>query len=280
MTNLPGACRNVFRPEVKTVLITFGGTDTRDMARRTLECIEPLCRERGITIRVVAGPGYAHKDAMEARVAEIHQSGNPRVEFTYITNVMSRMMEGADLAICSAGRTVYELAHMRVPAMVLAHHEREARHTFARAHNGFAYLGIMDKVSDAKLRNVFQRLLCPSHANASLTARTTSPSPKTRGTWSNACSLCWNGNNAAAAKTSHGTWMGILLVLRRAGLPVFGARQVQRCSNREPAMDLSGGAFTLLSCETHGKEHNARHRPPWAGAFTFLSHEGMRADRA
>lgn len=154
-----GACRNTFRPEVRTVLITFGGTDTRDMARRTLDCIEPLCRQRGITIRVVAGPGYAHKDAMEARVAELHQSGNPLVEFTYITNVMSRMMEEADLAICSAGRTVYELAHMRVPAMVLAHHEREARHTFARAHNGFAYLGLMDKLSDDKLLSVFTRLL-------------------------------------------------------------------------------------------------------------------------
>ena len=153
-----GAVRNEFRPELKTVLITFGGTDSKNMARRTLDCIEPLCREHGITIRIVAGPGYAHKEAMEAHIASL---GNPLVEFTYITNVMSRMMEGADLAICSAGRTVYELAHMRVPGMVLAHHEREARHTFARAHNGFAYLGIMDKVSDRKIRTVFARLLDP-----------------------------------------------------------------------------------------------------------------------
>lgn len=150
------AVRNDFRPELKNVLITFGGTDAQDMARRTLDCIEPVCRERGIVVRIVAGPGYAHKDAMEAHVAAL---GNPLIEFTYITNVMSRMMEGADLAICSAGRTVYELAHMRVPAMVLAHHEREARHTFARAHNGFAYLGIMDKVSNRKIRTVFTRLL-------------------------------------------------------------------------------------------------------------------------
>ena len=153
-----GASRNEFRSQVKRVLITFGGTDSRDMARRTLDCIEPLCREHGIVIRIVAGPGYAHKDALEAHIAALN---NPLVEFTHITNVMSRMMEGADMAICSAGRTVYELAHMRVPALVLAHHAREARHTFARAHNGFAYLGIMDKVSDRKIRTVFARLLDP-----------------------------------------------------------------------------------------------------------------------
>jgi spore coat polysaccharide biosynthesis predicted glycosyltransferase SpsG len=76
---------------------------------------------------------------------------------------MSRMMEGADLAICSAGRTVYELAHMRVPAMVMAHHERELRHSFARAANGFCWLGLMQPVFHAaKLRRVFLRMLEPA----------------------------------------------------------------------------------------------------------------------
>ena len=151
-----GAARNPLRPELKTVLITFGGADLNDCSRRVLDIIEPICRAYGISIRLVAGPGYAHKDAMEAHLARLD---NPLVQFTWATNVMSRMMEGADLAICSAGRTVYELAHMRIPSMVLAHHEREARHTFARPRNGFAFVGIMDRVSDAKIRNVFLAML-------------------------------------------------------------------------------------------------------------------------
>ena len=150
------AARNPFRPEVKTVLITFGGTDQHDCSRRVLDIIEPICRGYGIAIRLVAGPGYAHKEAMEEHLKKLD---NPLVTFTWATNVMSRMMEGADLAICSAGRTVYELAHMRIPSLVLAHHEREARHTFARPRNGFAFVGIMDRVSDAKIRNVFLAML-------------------------------------------------------------------------------------------------------------------------
>lgn len=153
-----GAARNVFRPEVGTVLVTFGGTDSTDFTRRTLDVIEPLCRARGIHIRVVAGPGYAHSEALSAHIAHL---ANPLVGFTNTTNVMSRMMEGADLAICSAGRTVYELAHMRVPALVMAHHQREAQHSFARAHNGFAYLGIMSTITDKKLGTVFARMLEP-----------------------------------------------------------------------------------------------------------------------
>ena len=151
-----GAARNPLRPETRTVLITFGGTDQRDCSRRVLDIIEPICRAYGIAIRLVAGPGYAHKEAMEAHLRALE---NPLVSFTWATNVMSRMMEGADLAVCSAGRTVYELAHMRVPGMVLAHHEREARHTFARPRNGFAFMGLMDRVDDVKIRNVFLAML-------------------------------------------------------------------------------------------------------------------------
>ncbi len=150
------AARNVWRPEVRTLLITFGGTDQRDCSRRVLDIVEPVCRERDIAIRIVAGPGYVHRREMAERVAELN---NPKIEFAWATNVMSRMMEGADLCLCSAGRTTYELAHMRVPALILATHEREARHTFARPAHGFIFLGLMDSVSDASIRRAFLAML-------------------------------------------------------------------------------------------------------------------------
>lgn len=154
------ARRNVFRPGFGRgggcLLVTFGGTDEPDFTRQTLDVVEPLCRERGVAVRVVSGPGYAHRDALEAHIRELD---NPLVRFEHATNIMSRMMEGADLAICSAGRTVYELAHMRVPGIVLAQHAREAQHTFARAKNGFVYLGIMRAFGARRLEQAFRRLL-------------------------------------------------------------------------------------------------------------------------
>lgn len=136
--------------------MTFGGTDQPDFTRQTLDLVEPLCRERGVAVRVVTGPGYAHRDSLAEHVARLD---NPLIRFEYATNIMSRMMEGADLAICSAGRTVYELAHMRVPGIVLAQHAREAQHTFARARNGFVYLGIMRDFRPGRLEQAFRRLL-------------------------------------------------------------------------------------------------------------------------
>lgn len=150
------AARNSLRPEVKTLLLTFGGTDQKNFTAKILEIIEPHCRQNGIAIRIVAGPGYAHKEALACRLDEL---ANPAISCTWATNAMSRMMEGADLAICSAGRTVYELAHMRIPAIVFATHEREAGHAFARLRNGFLFGGLMDKCPDRRIKQLFLSML-------------------------------------------------------------------------------------------------------------------------
>lgn len=152
------APRNAFRQQVKTLLITFGGTDPNNSAMRCLNIVAPICRAYAIAIRIVAGPGYAHKDELEAALTEL---ANPQFSFAWATNIMSRMMENVDLAICSAGRTVYELAHMRIPALVLATHDREASHNFARARNGFAFVGVAEKITDNRIRNMFLAMLDP-----------------------------------------------------------------------------------------------------------------------
>lgn len=159
------ATRNPFRPGFGhgegCLLITFGGTDEPDFTRQTLDVALSPCLERGIGIRVVTGPGYAHRERLAVYIDSLN---TPSVRFEYATNIMSRMMEGVDLAICSAGRTVYELAHMRIPAIVLAQHAREARHTFARAKNGFVYLGIMRTFRGPLLARALEHLLdSPEH---------------------------------------------------------------------------------------------------------------------
>jgi spore coat polysaccharide biosynthesis predicted glycosyltransferase SpsG len=72
---------------------------------------------------------------------------------------MSSIMEKADLAISSAGRTMYELAHMRVPSIIMSQHEREETHTFARAENGFEYIGLMNPFNSQRLIESFNKML-------------------------------------------------------------------------------------------------------------------------
>ena len=89
-------------------------------------------RKYKIFIQIVTGPGYRGFTHLEKIVSQT--SG---VSLTHATGVISSMMESADIAITSNGRTVYELAHMNIPGIVIPQHEREETHSFAQEQNGF-----------------------------------------------------------------------------------------------------------------------------------------------
>jgi spore coat polysaccharide biosynthesis predicted glycosyltransferase SpsG/CMP-N-acetylneuraminic acid synthetase len=143
-----------FSPRAEEVLVTFGGADSEDLTSRTLRVIAPEARRRGLRISVVTGMGYAHAATLDAQIASF---GTPLVERANGTKRMSEFMERADLAFASSGRTLFELATLRVPAIVMACNARETTHPFARAHGGFEYLGRHDEVTDAALREAFVR---------------------------------------------------------------------------------------------------------------------------
>ena len=68
-------------------------------------------------------------------------------------------MKNADIAFTSQGRTIYELAVLGVPSIVLAQNEREQLHTFAQMDNGFLNLGLGKDVSEEVIKNTFDWLV-------------------------------------------------------------------------------------------------------------------------
>lgn len=161
------ARQNAFRPKARRLLITFGGTDPSDYTRQVLDAALPLCRAHGVAIDIVTGPGYPHIKELEAGIRSLNAAPEnkdiPSISFTHATNVMSQVMEGVDLAVSSAGRTVYELAHMRIPSVILSHNSREYMHTFARPARGFIHLGAVPLAGMPKVAEALARLLEPEY---------------------------------------------------------------------------------------------------------------------
>lgn len=146
-----------FHVNVQRLLIAFGGTDPNDYTREVLQLILEYCAGMGIAIDIITGEGYSHIAELEALIAG---TVKPVIRYTHATGVMSHLMEQADIAICSNGRTVYELAHMNVPAIVLSHHERETTHQYACEANGFIPLGLChDDATKEKLLVALRRLV-------------------------------------------------------------------------------------------------------------------------
>ncbi|MGA2622470.1 MAG: glycosyltransferase [Bacteroidota bacterium] len=141
----------VLRESVTNVLVSFGGTDNNNLTLRCLRALLPLAPSRQFTITVLTGPGYVHRDELSSYIAGLDENDKERIDYvTKGTKKISEYMVNSDLVMTSAGRTVYELAWLRVPAIVIAANDREMKHMFAKQ-AGMIFLGLHSDVSDGVL---------------------------------------------------------------------------------------------------------------------------------
>ena len=137
-------------PRVERVLVTFGGTDPGGFTLTVLDAIEVWCAERGIAVDVVTGLGF--DDAIDITRFQ-HARFHKRVD-----NI-SAFMRAADVAFTSAGRTLFELASVGTPAIVMAQNERELTHTFAAERHGFVHLGLGRHVAASSILAALSRIV-------------------------------------------------------------------------------------------------------------------------
>lgn len=145
------------RQDVKNVLITFGGVDPNNYTLIVLSLIYPYCCKNDIEINIVTGLGYNKYETISG-----FDKANVYKDVKNISEYMSR----ADVIFTSAGRTIYEVAALGVPAIVMAQNERELLHFFASEENGFVNLGLGTKLSDDNVVDSFVDLV--THAEKRL----------------------------------------------------------------------------------------------------------------
>jgi len=145
---------NAFNEEVRQILITFGGIDQNNLTLKTLSALEGL-NHFDIKIKVILGPGYAHKKDLDNFLE------NSNLDCRVLSEVkdMGKEMQNIDLAITSNGRTVYELAAMNIPTISISQNDRETMHLFSRYSKGVSYLGISCNVDEVFLSYKIRELI-------------------------------------------------------------------------------------------------------------------------
>lgn len=125
-----------FRDSVEEILVLFGGTDPANLAPKALRALEKIDFKGRVT--VVRGLG-----------ADLIDPKQYRLRLRVLSNVknMPAVMERADIALSSAGRTITELASMGIPTLCLAQNEKELTHTHVTTSNGVLMLGLGKLVS-------------------------------------------------------------------------------------------------------------------------------------
>ncbi len=138
------------KQDVKNILITFGGVDPNNYTEKVIRTINKYCSENNIKVTVIAGFGYEKYDTID-------EYSNVTIKQN-ISNISDYMLK-ADLIFTSAGRTVYEVASIGTPAIVMEQNKREMTHFFASSEFGFSNLGLGYEVEDNDLFTEFIRLV-------------------------------------------------------------------------------------------------------------------------
>ena len=104
----------------RRVLVSFGGGDMENFTLRILSNLA-AGTSRGLEVVVLAGAANPHADALRRFAATAPFACEIRVDEENVAAVMA----SADAAITAAGSTVWELAALRLPALVGAHEENQ-----------------------------------------------------------------------------------------------------------------------------------------------------------
>ncbi|MCX8156080.1 MAG: UDP-2,4-diacetamido-2,4,6-trideoxy-beta-L-altropyranose hydrolase [Verrucomicrobiae bacterium] len=118
-------------PRAGRLLVTLGGSDPANVTARVIEALRRL-GERAPTALILAGAANPHAEAL-ARAVE----GLPH-QLVRQADDMPRLMAEADLALAAGGTTVWELAVMGLPALLLCLADNQRRNCEALAAAGAA----------------------------------------------------------------------------------------------------------------------------------------------
>jgi spore coat polysaccharide biosynthesis predicted glycosyltransferase SpsG len=155
------------RDEPRLVLLSFGGGDPQGLTLLATRALATL--PASIEVVAVAGPAFSHRAEFERlaaglarRVPLIHEAGG---------HIADLMLE-ADVVVCSGGMSVYEIAALGTPGVVLAQNAREdARMQVFARHGTIEYLGLGTEVEPQGLLQALRALLDDAPRRRAMSAR-------------------------------------------------------------------------------------------------------------
>jgi CMP-N-acetylneuraminic acid synthetase/spore coat polysaccharide biosynthesis predicted glycosyltransferase SpsG len=143
------------RPDPRLVLLSFGGSDPQGLtlkAARALQGLDPRVR-----VVAVAGPAFSWRRQMEELAPALLR---PVTLINEAGGHISELMLEADVMVGSGGMSVYEIAALGTPGVVLAQNAREDRRMREFAlHGTVEYLGLGPEVSEEDLALAVETLL-------------------------------------------------------------------------------------------------------------------------
>ena len=156
------------KDRVDNVLVLQGGSDTYGFTPKIVKALGFLPDD--ITVNVVLGPNFQHQTELQIVLAELSRKVNL---LTGLTD-LSEVMQEADLAISAGGITLFELACLGVPTIVVCAEEFEAITARRVEKSGFGVnLGFGRDLTSEQIQTAATKLINDQEMRAKLSRRST-----------------------------------------------------------------------------------------------------------
>ena len=156
-----------FREKPARILLTFGGADPQSLTLKVAKALAPLTKD--VEVVSVAGPAFPHTLVFEALQ---RTSGCPLPLVRGVDVQIADLMLDADLVLCSGGMSVYEIAALGTPGVVLAQNAREDRRMREFSRFGtIEYLGLGVDVDESAILGTVRRILTDPGRRRAMSAK-------------------------------------------------------------------------------------------------------------
>ena len=136
------------------ILVTMGGSDPKQLTHQIVSSLRSL--PQPIDIRVVIGPAFMP----DPRLNKIEQENDPGLRFIKGQSNLASLMAGSHIAITAVGTTLYELAAVGVPAIVISNSARDDRDIELYKKLGINLpLGFYRDVTPSEIENAVSKLI-------------------------------------------------------------------------------------------------------------------------
>ena len=143
-----------YSDKVQNIVILFGGTDPSNLNEKTYKAALKIHNKYPeISFNFITGIGYDFENNGVTTDEQNNIFVYPNVP------IVSKYTKNADIAVTSQGRTIYELASMGLPSIVLSQNPRESTHSFATMRHGFINLGLGEKIDSDTIASTITWLI-------------------------------------------------------------------------------------------------------------------------
>jgi spore coat polysaccharide biosynthesis predicted glycosyltransferase SpsG len=141
----------------RRVVLSFGGSDPQKLTLKALSALAPLAASVGdLEVTAVLGPAFGHRPELDELLTRL--SYRPRI-LSHVEHMADILVE-ADLVVCSGGMTVFEIAALGRPGLVLCQNAKEEARMRRFSRDGsILHLGLGTEVGEDVIRDGVSRLL-------------------------------------------------------------------------------------------------------------------------